>query len=78
MPTGSPMLAILRAPADHDIQTYCMNSTLIWIWIFMASIMWLYQNPGLIIIYAPLSISHSTNTHGKGMNPIILPPAIGK
>ena len=23
-------------------------------------------------------ISHSTNTLGKGMNPIILPPAIGK
>ena len=23
-------------------------------------------------------ISHSTNTHGKGMNPIILPPAMGK
>ena len=24
------------------------------------------------------SISHSTNTLGKGMNPIILPPAMGK
>ena len=24
------------------------------------------------------SISHSTNTLGKGMNPIILPPATGK
>ena len=23
-------------------------------------------------------ISHGTNTLGKGMNPIILPPAIGK
>ena len=23
-------------------------------------------------------ISHSTNTLGKGMNPFILPPAIGK
>ena len=23
-------------------------------------------------------ISHSTNTPGKGMNPIILPPAMGK
>ena len=23
-------------------------------------------------------ISHSSNTHGKGMNPIILPPAMGK
>ena len=23
-------------------------------------------------------ISHSTNTFGKGMNPIILPPAMGK
>ena len=23
-------------------------------------------------------ISHSTNTLGKGMNPIILPPALGK
>ena len=23
-------------------------------------------------------ISHSTNTLGKGMNPIILPPAVGK
>ena len=24
------------------------------------------------------SISHSTNIRGKGMNPIILPPAMGK
>ena len=24
------------------------------------------------------SISHSTNTLGKGMNPITLPPAMGK
>ena len=24
------------------------------------------------------SISHSTNTLGKGINPIILPPALGK
>ena len=24
------------------------------------------------------SISHSTNTLGKGINPIILPPAMGK
>ena len=24
------------------------------------------------------SISHSTNTLGKGMNPILLPPAMGK
>ena len=24
------------------------------------------------------SVSHSTNTLGKGMNPIILPPAMGK
>ena len=24
------------------------------------------------------SISHRTNTLGKGMNPIILPPALGK
>ena len=23
-------------------------------------------------------ISHSTNTLGKGMNPVILPPAMGK
>ena len=23
-------------------------------------------------------ISHSPNTHGKGMNPIILPPDMGK
>ena len=26
----------------------------------------------------PDSISHSTNTLGKGMNPIILPPAMDK
>ena len=26
----------------------------------------------------PDYISHSTNTLGKGMNPIILPPAMGK
>ena len=25
-----------------------------------------------------MNISHSTNTLGKGMNPIILPPAMGK
>ena len=30
------------------------------------------SNPGLI------AFSHSTNTLGKGMNPIILPPAMGK
>ena len=30
------------------------------------------SNPG------PDCISHSTNTLGKGMNPIILPPAMGK
>ena len=30
------------------------------------------------ILDEPDCISHSTNTLGKGMNPIILPPAIGK
>ena len=30
------------------------------------------SNPGQI------AFSHSTNTLGKGMNPIILPPAMGK
>ena len=34
----------------------------------------------LLIVEVPVTdcISHSTNTIGKGMNPIILPPAIGK
>ena len=31
------------------------------------------SNPGLDI-----SFSHSTNTLGKGMNPVILPPAMDK
>ena len=30
------------------------------------------SNPGRVIAF------HSTNTLGKGMNPIILPPAMGK
>ena len=29
-------------------------------------------------LYMHICISHSTNTHKKGMNPIILPPAMGK
>ena len=29
-------------------------------------------------LYETDCISHSTNTLGKGMNPIILPPAMGK
>ena len=29
-------------------------------------------------LYETSCISHSTNTLGKGMNPIILPPAMGK
>ena len=32
----------------------------------------------VIILDETDSISHSTNTLGKGMNPIILPPAMGK
>ena len=30
------------------------------------------------VLDKPDCISHSTNTLGKGMNPIILPPDIGK
>ena len=30
------------------------------------------------ILDEPNCISHSTNTLGKGLNPIILPPAMGK
>ena len=30
------------------------------------------------ILHEAVSISHSANTIGKGMNPIILPPAMGK
>ena len=33
---------------------------------------------GVQILDETDSISHSTNTLGKGMNPIILPPAMGK
>ena len=32
----------------------------------------------IIIAVKTDGISHSTNTLGKGMNPIILPPAMGK
>ena len=30
------------------------------------------------ILYETVCISHCTNTLGKGMNPIILPPSMGK
>ena len=33
---------------------------------------------GVQFLDEPDYISHSTNTLGKGMNPIILPPAMGK
>ena len=33
---------------------------------------------GVQILDVTDCISHSTNTLGKGMNPIILPPAMGK
>ena len=33
---------------------------------------------GFKYFYLMLKISHSTNTLGKGMNPIILLPAMGK
>ena len=32
----------------------------------------------MVIVIGNGHISHSTNTLGKGMNPIILPPAMGK
>ena len=32
----------------------------------------------MVILAGNDCISHSTNTLGKGMNPIILPPAMGK
>ena len=33
---------------------------------------------GDTILDETVCISHSTNTLGKGMNPIVLPPAMGK
>ena len=36
------------------------------------------QDSALNILDETHCISHSTNTLGKGMNPIILPPAMGK
>ena len=36
------------------------------------------KNPKVQILDETDYISHSTNTLGKGMNPIILPPAMGK
>ena len=36
------------------------------------------QASGFQILDETDCISHSTNTLGKGMNPIILPPAMGK
>ena len=33
---------------------------------------------GMQILEEAICISYSTNIHGKGMNPIILPPAMGK
>ena len=53
--TGSPMLAIKRAPADHDTQAWGLGPTLcnIWIWHFIiGGILWLYQTQGLFIICA--------------------------
>ena len=37
-----------------------------------------HQREGIIEHFETDCISHSTNTLGKGMNPIIIPPAMGK
>ena len=50
------MLAIKRAPADHETQAWDLGSTLrnIWIWHFIiGGILWLYQTQGLFIISSP-------------------------
>ena len=48
---------------------------------YLVTISTFYEPTGhcerFILIYN-INISHSTNTLGKGMNPIILPPAMGK
>ena len=44
IPTGSPMLAIKRAPADHDTKTSCLGPTFVLDLhssFFMGSLMWL-------------------------------------
>ena len=56
MTIGSPMLAIRRAPADHNTLACYMGPTFCNIEIkhfIMGGILWLYQTQGLFLICAP-------------------------
>ena len=64
MTIGSPMLAIRRAPADHDTQACCQGPTLcnivIWLFFIMGGIMWLYF---IIIITIIIIIIYKFSMH---------------
>ena len=48
------MLAIRRAPADHDTPAWFPRSVILWLDILMMDgILWLYQIQGLLMICAP-------------------------
>ena len=61
-------ISVLAARHDDDDDIY------IHIYIHLYIYIYIYA----YILDETDCISHSTNTIGKGMNPIILPPAMGK
>ena len=69
MTIGSPILAIRRAPADHDMG--CPRGVMI-----------KAMHCGIVVrefvLQSRYYVHFRANTLGKGMNPLILPPAMGK
>ena len=64
----------LRATSSAD---KCLQMILFWWWFYLG-IICKYIYIYIYILDETDCISHCTNTLGKGMNPIILPPAMGK
>ena len=57
MMIGSPILAMWKAPADHDTQNCCLDSTLCYALIFiliLGCLLWLCEDHELFQIYARL------------------------
>ena len=73
----------IRTLLDHsDIYFYDIYVSH-WVYIYSSVVYWLSSQEMDTAIRVQIldetnCISHSTNTLGKGMNPIILPPAMGK